>query len=1811
MIDSTPNFQNFRGGGKIMSMLIQHNMAAWNAERQFNIVTKAKDKKSEKLSSGYRINRAADDAAGLSISEKMRRQIRGLKVGTENAEMGISWVQIGEGALNEAHDILHRMNELSIKAQNETNTLVDRAYMEAEFEQLQNELDRISTTTTFNELNIFEEHEPVYDQISGNIGWDYEEYHEVLAGKNELTITYRTEATAAAQTMTISVAAGRYTTHELIDAIDDAFGVDSPIHMELTDKGICRLNLEGGEVMDSVTGGLTYLLWDNYDGGGYGTLIGTTSFFDNTTPILDVVQGQNDKMEFWIEYFDDDVTNPHPPQKISIDLLQGTGKTKDTLSKNDVMKRINDQITVQAPTSGLKASDHGEAIQLASPDGIVTGFKGNMFKMEVPGRDPKTYHGAFYDNIREGYVWQDPAFVVGGAVLTTDTRDKEHNRYYIDATNDTLVLYPNHKTSAETGPTTIKLTHNTTDGYTAQKMVEELNKQFKAMGIDGEVQAHLVRSKSRDPFPDNKKPDGSGTAVAESVGDTSVIFEGVEIRTVKEGPDAIVNFVKTKDNDGKDTNQVDKTLSTAYDTLFTTKEWNNYSVTASDAKVANQTKADVNASAYSASVWSSTDKITIKNNVNDKFKITLTSKNKNGGQDFTYNKVIDISNDRSKSMSASDIAAAIQKQIDADSTLKGRLKAEVGTEGVTKNRIVIRDNEDLTLDKVDDDYMNWTTSISIENAGNNAGYRDIFQEKYYYYVDRTVSGNGSLTLDVTKKTGNTLVVYIDGERTEFDVTGTTASQIAASMNKTTPIKFSSVSGEGTTSVRNVSASGAGATTVTPWGADKDTGTSKEHEGRPGVYANQPAQLAIGPAWAYLCEKDGKTLKKNIDINDSNNTISININGQGMTELKLDKKVYATVDDLAENLQDKINAAFGDDTGWGRATVDVVGGQFVLTCTIPKGKKGEDTSIQSSNDPSKNTFFADLNTTKSAARAVSNQTLNSGEFTLTEGTNDTFTFTFDDGTGTGPRTVNVDLIKGASVTPGTTRKFTSGAKAVEAINTELTSMGERVRAKEENGRMVLYSLDTRDGISISYNGNGGGSGGINTIDDGIFGLSKETTASITLDKAVVSKPTFTETKRFSFVLDNNPVFVDIGKWDNSSSKASDHLDSKLNAAFVAKGLGVEAKLVGGKLTLTKTTAGSGNLSISYDASTGSVMGDMFGYEPKPNVTVTGNNTKKTITITASGKKISVPSGTSSGLVQPTKVTAYADAYETKGYHSADYSTLTSTTLDADGYELNRWNNDFKFHFTEDGGKTYKEYSVTLDNSTPGTKTSLSDIKDQLQAKLNTAMGGKKVEVLLDNNKLTLKSAKPGAQFRFLTGNQTATVGGKTVRGLQSDSADDGEVGGGFFHHVMCRSTPKKNDFADRSDINGEQFADDIFAMGRHDVVFDRASLHPGISDTLILDLNFIADKDHNGKLDAAEKADMKVISLELHPKTKVEDWLTSSDKEVLATFREQINDAIDRWNAGKDAKALGIQLNKGMIEVDIGKHDTGVYGNKDKVAISFTMTKNPDIATPAEGYFYIDGIRGNAAYETFYHTEGDLIPAYIVGTKDISKGVTLGKDDNEMVFLVDGEMKKIDLSKLDKNRVISAEEIIQTITDQFQDQGLHLAASITQKGALKISYDKMGLHTIEQVTGSARDILFFEEHTKKRLPNERAIRVSSNEGDRIEVYSPRFSTAMLGINSICVSTVKNAEKATNRLKEAIKKVADMRTTFGVIQNRIEHTINNNRNKEENTQAAESRIRDADISTEMVDFSNLSIIQQAGQAVLAQANQSRNAMLSLLG
>lgn len=1836
-----------------MSMLIQHHMAALNAERQFNIVTKAKEKKMEKLASGYRINRAADDAAGLSISEKMRRQIRGLKVGTENAQMGISWVQIGEGALNEAHDILHRMNELSIKAQNGTNTLTDRAYMEAEFEQLQNELDRISTTTTFNEINIFEEHEPVYDQISGNIEWDYEEYHEIRPGKNDLTITYRTQLTDEAQVMTISVPTGKYTTHELIDAIDDAFGVDSPIHMEFTDKGICKLNLEGGAVMDSVKGGLTYLLWDNYDGGGYGTLIGTTEFLSPDDE-LEIVKGQNDAMYVEWESFD-----PNEPKKSGwiylLDKDEDDGYTK-FMTKADIMQAINDAIDSGANGSdttlqgcGLKATDHGLAIQLSSDEGIVTGFKGNMFKIE--NTDP-IYTSAFYDNIQHGHVWQDPASVVGGAVLTTDVRDEEHNRYYINSTNNKLVLNPNPETNSVKTPITITIPQKaanasdpTKEGYTAQEMVDELNKIFEnTTGLKGEVKAYLVRSSAkednpyRDAYPDGKKP-GGATLNKESVGDDNLIFEGIEIRTVKEGPDAIVN--------------VDKDKSTAYDTLFTIKNYNKYGSGSSwDATIDSESVKDYNAYSLGQSGITSSIRFTSANN---KFNVTIKSTpNRNTSSTYDINETFTI-NIGTGSKNLSGIISAINTDFNNHEVVVGKdehgndIKKKLSELLVAEsdgNFIKIVDKEDLTLDNAEHKYPNWKTEVDLSTYESNAGYRILFQRPEEYEIPKTYTFKGSTTLTVPGTLTGPIEFYINGKYHSIGAGGQTATQAKDNYYAETPIRFSPVASKSENRPQNFDVSGKGTTTLTYWPGGSVTGTSKTYQGSSRLEENTPATLAVGPA----------SIPSKVTVDSSNNQITLGLNGKDYTFTLADSVGSAfdadgdgkyNQDELVDALQAAIDKQAGE--GFGGAVVEIKGNQFVITSRVGNqlSNSGKYTSITSyAKGEAVNTFFESLGKTETAASCTSELKLQSS-ITL-DNTNDLFDFTFTDKDGNS-HAISFHLLD-AGETSVTFNPGQLKTRIEQKIAADSNAKG-KVSVSTSGNYLSLSTTESGEKTRIEYST--GPRGGTKANAKALFGdidsAITDDYAKITLNQAVQDTPyggSFTGKETFVVKIDGTEQTFYVQNWNKRSDLIS-QLNDGINGHAGLKAYGVTASLdSSNRLVLTRDIKGnnsSGNptsLEMSYD-SCGSAREYIFGKTPAPrdddvSISVSGN--KITITaLDANGKTdpnavINITSNESGGTLAGDKAVRYWDHVQHAGFHSAKFSTVTSVDLSDfvkdGGIELTRWNNELEFEFTENYAETalanpktdptWKKVSFRLTESGAGKKTSIDDIVKELQSKIDGALGKDKIEVIFDTNtnKLSLKSAKPGAQFQF-RGLESKASGGSTTLDATN------KIGGGFFHHVMCKSEEQKKQLADPTDINGDQFPGDIFAQGRHDLVFDPAGLHPGMSDTLILDLNYFEDADHdgvldadadrNGKIEGKERDGVKKITLTLHlderTQTRFEDKTPAA--EVIDIMRQKIDEAIEDWMKSEEGKKSGLQLHKGLIEVDMGRHDTGVWGNKDKVSMSFTITQNPDIATPVEGYFYIDGIRGNAAYETFYYTEGDLIPAYIEGTKDISRGVVLGDNDNELYFLVDGDLRRIDLSGLKKNELISASEIVHTISQQFKDQGLPLTVTLGTKGNLRISFDRMGKHSIEQVTGSAREELFFKESSANRMNKERDIRVSSFEGDRLSVYSPRFSTAMLGVNSICISTVKNAEKATNRLKQAIQKVSDMRSTFGAIQNRFEHTVNNNLNKHENLQAAESRIRDADMSNEMVDFSNLSIIQQAGQAILAQANQSRQGMLSLLG
>ena len=150
--------------------IVAHNMFAMNASRQLDITNKNKAKNTEKLSSGYRINRASDDAAGLSISEKMRKQIRGLSQGVRNTQDGVSVCQVADGALAEVSDMLHRITELSVQSANGTNSDTDRQAIQKEISQIKQEIERIGDTTEFNTRKLFRDNPTTGSSTSTTTG---------------------------------------------------------------------------------------------------------------------------------------------------------------------------------------------------------------------------------------------------------------------------------------------------------------------------------------------------------------------------------------------------------------------------------------------------------------------------------------------------------------------------------------------------------------------------------------------------------------------------------------------------------------------------------------------------------------------------------------------------------------------------------------------------------------------------------------------------------------------------------------------------------------------------------------------------------------------------------------------------------------------------------------------------------------------------------------------------------------------------------------------------------------------------------------------------------------------------------------------------------------------------------------------------------------------------------------------------------------------------------------------------------------------------------------------------------------------------------------------------------------------------------------------------------------------------------------------------------------------------------------------------------------------------------------------------------
>lgn len=438
-----------------------------NANNNFQINSKKNKRTTEKLSSGYRINRSADDAAGLAISEKMRRQIRGLMQGTANAQDGISFVQVADGSMDEVHDMLQRMNELAVKSLNGTWTESDRAFMNAEFDQLRTEIDRISNDTQYNEQPVFEEHEDSYYQISGCKRWNDNQLHTVPALNNELNIHLPSNYEPSDYTLTVP--AGVYTTQELIDEIDSALETMTPPNpgfvFEYTDSGFCKLNFERSDGMPteiaSVDGSLSYLLFDNYTGYSSTSLLGTT-VFDARYP-LTIVKGQNDELGFYVE-------NANGANFISMTIPAGK------YSRSAMINLINENLSKNADAAGVTAKEYGDSsIQITGGDTIsITGLKGNMFKLETSS---VIYSSVFYDNVKYGSSSGVAASVTGRAYYGSSATDKIH----LSAANKNNVL--RFKINGAADYTEITFADKA-GGYTITEIRDEINKQLEAKGLE-------------------------------------------------------------------------------------------------------------------------------------------------------------------------------------------------------------------------------------------------------------------------------------------------------------------------------------------------------------------------------------------------------------------------------------------------------------------------------------------------------------------------------------------------------------------------------------------------------------------------------------------------------------------------------------------------------------------------------------------------------------------------------------------------------------------------------------------------------------------------------------------------------------------------------------------------------------------------------------------------------------------------------------------------------------------------------------------------------------------------------------------------------------------------------------------------------------------------------------------------------------------------------------------------------------------------------------------------------------------------------
>ncbi len=1634
-----------------MSLVIQTNIAMINAQNNYKVVTGKKAKSAEALGTGYRINRAADDAAGLTISEKMRWQIRGLERGERNGQDGISWVQTGDQALAEVHDMIHRMRELTIQALNDTNTPEDRAALQAEFDAIQSEIDRITKSTQFNTLNIFEEHEPSFYELEGNVKWPQNGLHTVNVPDNKLIVEFKRSKDAPPETVTIEVPQGTYTTQELADEIDSALMAipEEDLVMEYSEDGTFNLCVEGGNEISSATGGLSYLLYEMYEGGSVGSLIGTTVFAKEGSR-LEIVTGKNDNLSFNIEDFNGNVSSK------SITIPQG----------EYTRKQLIDIFNNELAGTDISAVAYGTGIKLTSNEKIITGFKGNMFKIDE-GLD--VYSSVFYDNVKYGNISMTAGTFTGGAVIPTNQKDKEHEKFKIDSvnlSNNTLTFEANGSKT----PVSIVIP----DGeYTVDEMVDKLNSLFEATLADSDTSNDLKLVAS-------KYTNNAGT------------YKGIVITSLIKGGNSKV---------GIDSN------SSAYNTLFVDRKYNQYNV--ENASFYTETKADTDAIFTGAKTLSGANiPLKVITGQNDSFKIGVGN-DENSLDEYT------IKLTKSEYNSVDEIVSDINAQISLNSGISGKVTASANN-----GKIILTETSGLKY-------------VKALNGGTNIGFDDLFVKKTIEYTTVTTSGKGTITLNnpltpgtVIDGTNKELNIKVNGSNYKINLPeGTVGTDISyadiekaindtiVARTQTTDNTFVAVDDTGDVVSHTFNDYDEGNTDVN-YQTYSNTGDSRKAEGSADAYVyNTPANVTLKSA-----------MPSSVKIDDSNKNMFIKINGVTKT-ITLDEGTYSA-NQLTTALQNKIDEAYGKYDGGAKVYLDSTGKlTFEARLNTADGGviSGSNTSISFS--VSSSPLMKELHTTRTPAKITTGNMLNT--INITDDTN-TFQFQYKkDGV---LQNVTLNLTKGTYSQSG----------IVAEINKQLKAQGIEVTAKQSGSAIEFTTAGVGNKYYLSYSKETGG-----TSAEAIFGpLQTEYPAKVTIERDTLSEINIGSTNnQFTLNINGNDETVTLDNGVYNRDQLVEELNDKLNTKGVAVSLDPNQK----RLVFETTAKGnSASIAISY-SNGGSAMKAIYGTTtinyPGVTATFTGDNKLK-LTASDANATLSVESE-QDGLLQADKETEIiTKPTATEGYTSVKVSYVDGVNI-TEPVVIDNWNDELKFNYKHNG----VTYPVNI-SVTQGTYNSFDDLKNELQSKIDVALTGTPaagaLSVSVNGNGVRIEAVNPGKDYEIVKSS----------------------FSGDFYDKVLCK-TVERNYAQSVETRNGNKPSDTAYTIGRKDVKNTEVQIKTGINDTLTIDFTY--------------GGNTKTLTMTL-------DAGSYRGESLVDMIQDKLNEQL-----------VAADLEENMILVGIGDIRTGVIGANDDKALNFSLSRDANL--PAEGTYILDGVRGNAAFSVFYQTDGELIPAYTKGAKDISDGVTINPGEEVFSFDVDGQTYDITLAAGD----YTAEEVVNEINAQLTTAPVK--AEIDD-GKLKISYEKLGEHTINNVRGGAMEELFFVQNSDDKEETGILIQLSSQQGDSVEIDKPIIGTVALKINSAVITKPKYANKTLERLDYALEEVSEARIMFGAMQNRLEHIIKNNSNTAENVQRSESIIRDTDMAEEMVDYSKHNILQQVGQSMMAQIKVGQEGVLKLL-